>query len=65
MLIDIPDNVDNFANTEVFGAGAFNGLGMRYTAEETLGENPIDLNEASAIIDLMRGKIGAAYVALL
>ena len=61
VLIDIPDNVDNFANTEVFGAGAFNGLGMRYTAEETLGENPIDLNEASAIIDLMRGKIGAAY----
>ena len=61
VLIDIPDNVENFANTEVFGAGAYNGLGMRYTAEETLGDNPIDLNEASAIIDLMRGKIGAAY----
>ena len=61
VLIDIPDNVEKFANTEVFGAGAYNGLGMRYTAEETLGENHIDINEASAIIDLMRGKIGAAY----
>ena len=80
VLIDIPDNVDNFANTEVFGAGAFNGLGMRYTAKETFDEEddeegdqdgdqegdeeaktPFDLNEASAIIDLMRGKIGAAY----
>ena len=61
VLIDIPDNVEKFANTEVFGAGAYNGLGMRYTAEETLGENPININEASAIIDLMRGKIGAAY----
>ena len=63
VLIDIPDNVDNFANTEVFGAGAFNGLGMRYPAADTFvkGETPFDLNEASAIIDLMRGKIGAAY----
>ena len=63
VLIDIPDNVDNFANTEVFGAGAYNGLGMRYPAADTFvkGETPFDLNEASAIIDLMRGKIGAAY----
>ena len=63
VLIDIPDNVEKFANTEVFGAGAFNGLGMRYPAADTFvkGETPFDLNEASAIIDLMRGKIGAAY----
>ena len=63
VLIDIPDNVEKFSNTEVFGAGAFNGLGMRYPAADTFvkGETPFDLNEASAIIDLMRGKIGAAY----
>ena len=60
VLIDIPDNVEKFANTEVFGAGAYNGLGMRYSAAETFAAN-FDLNEASAIIDLMRGKIGAAY----
>ena len=60
VLIDIPENVENFANTEVFGAGAYNGLGMRYTAAETFGDG-FDLNEASAVIDLMRGQIGAAY----
>ena len=60
VLIDIPDGVDNFANTEVFGAGAYNGLGMAYAPEETF-KSDFDLNEASAIIDLMRGRIGAAY----
>ena len=60
VLIDIPNGVENFANTEVFGAGAYNGLGMRYTAAETFGNN-FDINEASAIIDLMRGQVGAAY----
>ena len=63
VLIDIPDNVEKFANTEAFGAGAYNGLGMRYPAADTFvkGDTPFDLNEASAIIDLMRGKVGAAY----
>ncbi len=66
VLIDIPDNVEKFANTEVFGAGAYNGLGMRtMVAPQANPENPVayqtSLNEASAIIDLMRGKIGAAY----
>ena len=60
VLIDIPDNVENFANTEIFGAGAYDGLGMRYTVDETF-DNDFDLNEASAIIDLMRGKVSAAY----
>ena len=66
VLIDIPDNVENFAATEVFGAGAYNGLGMRTVIEPQAA--PADpaayqtsLNEASAIIDLLRGKIGAAY----
>ena len=66
MLIDIPDNVEKFANTEVFGAGAYNGLGMRTViVPQAAPDNPAayqtSLNEASAIIDLMRGKIGAAY----
>jgi hypothetical protein len=60
VLIDIPDNVDNFANTEIFGAGAYNGVGMRYTAGETFAEG-FDLNEATAVIDLLRGRVGAAY----
>ncbi|MBQ3361636.1 MAG: hypothetical protein IJG46_05835 [Prevotella sp.] len=60
VLVDIPDGVENFANTEIFGAGAYNGLGMRYTAAETFASD-FDLNEASAVIDLMRGRVGAAY----
>ena len=60
VLIDIPDGVENFSNTEVFGAGAYNGLGMTKTATETFASN-FDLNEVSAITDLMRGRIGAAY----
>ncbi|MBQ6966221.1 MAG: hypothetical protein IJP82_11150 [Bacteroidaceae bacterium] len=60
VLIDIPEGIGNFANMEVFGAGAYNGLGMRFTAEGTFAEE-FDLNEASAVIDLMRGQVGAAY----
>ena len=62
VLIDIPENVDNFANTEIFGAGAYNGLGMRYTsAEETFAEKLSTSTKPLPIIDLMRGKVGAAY----
>ena len=60
VLIDIPEGLTNFANTEVFGAGAYNGLGMRLTREQTFAED-FDLDEASGIIDLMRGRVSAAY----
>ena len=60
VLIDIPDGLTNFADLEIFGAGAYNGLGMRYTPAETF-EDGFDLNEASATIDLMRGLVSAAY----
>ena len=60
VLIDIPDGIEEFKTTEVFGAGAYDGLGMRWTAAETFQED-FDLIEASAVIDLMRGRIGAAY----
>ena len=56
VLIDIDDNLDNFKTTEVFGSGSNNGLGMGYTKDETLADG-FDLDEASAIIDLLRGKI--------
>jgi hypothetical protein len=60
VLIDIPEGIENYAGMEVFGAGAYDGLGMRFTPDETFADD-FDLNEASAIIDLMRGKISAAY----
>ena len=60
ILIDIPEGNDIFANTEVFGAGANNGLGMGVPAANTF-EDGFKLDEVSAIIDLARGTIGAAY----
>ena len=60
VLIDIPDGIDNFANTEIFGAGAYNGLGMRYPAADTF-DGTVNINEASAVIDLLRGRVSAAY----
>ena len=66
LLIDIPSGIDNFANTEIFGAGAYNGLGMRtMVAPQANPSDPVayqtSLNEVSAVIDLLRGKVNAAY----
>ena len=66
VLIDIPDNLSNFRSTEIFGAGAYDGMGMKYSFAETTavdgeGHPTFNLDNASAIIDLVRGKVGAAY----
>ena len=60
VLVDISnaDN-ENFANTDVFGAGAFDGVGMR-TEVSANASKPV-LDAASAVVDLMRGHINAAY----
>ena len=60
VLIDIPDNLDNFRTTEIFGAGSFNGLGMNSSYAD-IKDPEYNADEKSAIIDLMRGKVGAAY----
>ena len=57
VLIDIPTAFGaKYENLEVFGAGAWGGVGM----DETLGADA-DKDKTSAIIDLARGTIGAAY----
>ena len=67
VLVDIPDGMETFSKMEVFGAGSYNGLGMRYHLDEegkTVDEDDIpisSLDEASAIIDLLRGHIHNAY----
>ncbi len=55
-----------FASTEVFGAGAYDGLGMRTVVNPA--SNPSNANDYqaaldnhSAVVDLMRGEIDAAY----
>ena len=60
VLIDIPDGIDKFAGTEVFGAGSYNGLGMRFDTADTM-EDSFDPDQLSAIIDLLHGNIKAAY----
>ncbi len=59
VLVDIPEGIQYFTNTEIFGAGAYNGLGMK--ALVAPGSSESELNEVSAIIDLMHGQVGAAY----
>ena len=61
VLIDIPENYDKLRDLKVFGAGSYNGLGMRITRSAS----DADPESASAIIDLMCGEVdqvfGASY----
>ncbi len=64
ILIDVPQDLSNYTGMEVFGSGASTGLGMKDTfngldASPTL--YTADKDKYSAIIDLARGQIAAAY----
>ena len=73
VLVDIPQNHTNFLDMEVFGAGDYSGVGMRNSTNDptpVLPNHPLtpaiaQTNEdgvtASAVIDLVRGQIYAAY----
>ena len=66
ILIDIPQEMKNYKNMEVWGAGAWSGLGMKdYIAPKAVSdrtdEEKAQLDAASAIIDLTSGQIAAAY----
>ena len=60
VLVDIPQSYTNYTNMEVYGAGAYDGLGMRYKkdAREADGFDP---DNFTAVVDLVRGNISAAY----
>ena len=60
ILIDIPQTMENYKNMEVWGAGAWSGLGME-TYVDPNTTNVATLNAVSAVIDLPRGQIAAAY----
>lgn len=60
VLVDIPDNHEYYTNTEVFGSGSNNGMGMAYGFKETTADG-FNLDDISAIIDLANGRIAAAY----
>ena len=71
VLIDIPQDTATYEkyykNMEVFGAGAYCGLGMNSSRTETeynTTTNKVpdyDLTKVSAIIDLTRGKINSVF----
>lgn len=60
VLIDIPDGDSKFKAMEVFGAGSYNGLGMRQEKTKTFAPG-FDRDSISSIIDLLHGQIAAAY----
>ena len=59
ILIDIPQTMQAFQSTEIFGAGESGGVGMR-VAPATAAATAT-AHQASAIIDLLSGHIKAAY----
>ena len=62
VLIDIPQTQENFKDLEVFGAGAYDGLGMRFDpANDSEKVTTANGDKATAIVDLVRGQIAAAY----
>ena len=67
VLIDISGDMAAFGDLEAFGGGSYNGLGMKYTFDSESGKTvdesgtAINLDEASAIVDLLHGKIKNAF----
>ena len=60
VLVDMADDQGNYSQTEVFGGGSNNGLGMNFTYAETI-KPTFDQDNASAIVDLIHGNIKAVY----
>ena len=59
ILIDVPQAMTTFQNTEVFGAGESGGVGMG--VEQATADAPATAHKASAIIDLLSGHFKAVY----
>ena len=57
VLVNIPGAQTNFTETEIFGSGAYSGLGMRLTAVQARAK----LDSVTAVVDLVSGTIKNAY----
>ena len=57
VLIDASDSIKNFINTDIFGAGANSGIGMR--RDSTLAR--LHPDSVSAIVTLVRGQFNDVY----
>ena len=76
VLVDIADTtINNFRLTEIYGSGSYSGMGMRKTvlpmekpaadasdsAQQAYRTYLAQLDSVSAIVDLISGRVGAAY----
>ena len=59
ILIDVPQSMTTFQDTEVFGAGESGGVGMG--VKKATADAPDTAHKASAIIDLLSGQFKAVY----
>ena len=59
ILIDVPQTMQTYQNTEIFGAGESGGVGMG--VEKATADDPGTAHKASAIIDLLSGHFKAVY----
>lgn len=59
ILIDVPQTMTTYRNTEIFGAGESGGVGMGVA--KATADNPETAHKASAIIDLLSGQFKAVY----
>ena len=57
VLVDIPQSLQNFRNTKIFGSGAYSGVGMT----DYVAPGSDDADSVSAVVDLVRGQIDEAY----
>ena len=57
ILADVPKSMTAFQNTDIFGAGAYGGVGMCTSPEEAAAKP----DSVSAIIDLVRGQFRNIY----
>ena len=57
VLVNAPDNIENFANTDIFGAGAFSGLGMNKTPAQAASAPAT----VTAKVVLVSGKVNDVY----
>ena len=59
ILVDVPQTMQTYQNTEIFGAGESGGVGMGVA--KATADAPETAHKASAIIDLLSGHFKAVY----
>ena len=57
VYVDVPEGTAKFSTTEIFGAGAYSGVGMGVDP----GSEGFNKENVSAVVDLVRGQIMNAY----